>query len=355
MNDEEREGLVYRIMSGETVVNIMDKVYKLSSPSSYVKYMASKVYTESINDTRFESWFSEKQCKVILITNGLCDAAIDENMKTIEKRIEDLKVELLGNMFDDVNHKKTRKIIDMVKKKHRSMLYSRHSLDHLTSKGFAESEKQRYIISKTVKDESGEILWKKEEDVDTKLLEKITSKIHKNIITSEQIRELSRTEPWRGYWSINKTDPFNVPVQELTSEQKTLILYSKMYDSVRENPECPSDDIMKDDDLFDGWMITEQRKREGEKTKMEIDKRLEKYKNSNADELYIIPQGRTREEQVKEAEEIFDMNDTHGKIIIGQRKNVVKRTGRAVDGQFLDRQLQKQTQIDKAFKSTQGK
>lgn len=352
---ETNEQIIYRIVSGEQTIILNDIVYKIKTPSNKLRLEAEQLYTSTIRKNRFNDyWLSDKACLNLLVKNGLCSPEIDANMKIMEKSIEDLKVSLYTSMFIPDIHADKRRQLNLTKQKQRELLSIRHSLDHLTLDGFASMIKSQYLIFNTLYDENYNRIWNTFNDVDVFLLEKISNRILSNTIQPSKIREIARTEPWRGYWNIKKTNIFDGSVFDLTDEQKSLILYSRMYDSAYEHPECPTEEIIKDDDIFDGWMISQHRKAEKQKMTSQLDKQLNKSKSSkmaNSDEVFLV--AKSKEDRAR----IEAMNDTAGSIIKAQRRATIKqRGGRAVDSNFMDRKVGIQQQANQQFmKHTKGK
>ena len=87
------------------------------------------------------------------------------------------------------------------------------------------------------------------------------------MLGESEIRELARSEPWKSIWSSSKNEGvlFGKRAIELSEEQKHLIMWSTMYDSIGESPDSPSDKIIADDDMLDGWLILQRREREHNK------------------------------------------------------------------------------------------
>lgn len=340
------EEIIYRIISGEQTITLNNITYKVKTPGNKLRLEAENIYRETIRKNRFDNyWLSDSGCLRLLVTNGFCSADVDSNIKNMEKIIEDLKVGLFTSLFIPDIHKDKRKQLDLTKQKYSELLNIRHSLDHLTLKGYASMIKSQYLIFNTLYDENYNRIWNFIEDINVFLLERVSGKILENTISVTKLRELSRTEPWRGYWNIKKTDIFDGSVFDLTDEQRSLILYSKMYDSAYEHPECPTDEVIKDDDLFDGWMISQHRKAEKDKMTSQLDKHLGKSgsKMANADEMFLVAKS---EEDRKRIE---SMNDTAGSIIKAQRRATIKKRGKAVDSQFQDRRITMQQQANQQF------
>lgn len=311
-----------------------------------VLHSAEDIYLETISKNRFDFWLSDKQCLSILVKNGLCTADIDSNLKAIETRIEDLQVTLYESLLRLGDQKQVRTELGKVKDKRNSMIEIRHSLDYLTLKGFAEMVKRQYLSFCTLYDHTtNQKIWNSFDDVDYFTLDKILEYVGHNIITVSSMRYLARHEPWRSYWNISK-NPFDKPSLELTDEQRTLVLYSKMYDSAYEHPDCPPEDVMDDDDMFDGWLIKQKRERDKDKTTKQVENRFGKHQDKlkrKPGEFFIPVKNK------EQAKKINDLNTVEAKIIKGQRKNIMKRKPEVKDTEFLDVKIDLQAQRNKQY------
>jgi hypothetical protein len=346
---QDREQLVYRLLYGEDLLEIRGELYKLLNPSPKVMVLANRVYEQTIRKCRFEPWLKEREVLGILVKNGFVSPDIDNNLKEITKRIDDLKVELYQSMFRTDQYDKTRKMLDAVKNKHLEMNQSRHCLDYLTLKGYAESVRREYITFSTLYHyETDTRVWDSWENVDTKLMESVLFEAVNHIITISELRDAARNDPWRSYWTTSKGRPFSVPSSQLSDDQRAVIQFSMMYENAQKHPECPPDDVIEDDDLFDGWMIQERRKREKDQMTKQVDNRLGG-RHEKADEVYVVAQGRTEEKRKEDVERIHGMNDIRGSIVKKQRAAQLKRTGELRDAQFADRKLEIQQELNQKF------
>lgn len=347
-----QEYSVYRIISGEIIVETSSGTFKLLQPNLVTRLEAASVYESALKEYRFNEWITKRQCLNKLVKSGLCTRDIDNNLKEIEKRIEDLKVKLYESLLRPKEHKSIREQLKKVKDKQQELLNTRHMFDHLTLEGFAEMAKRQHILFKTVVNLDGSPLWESKDDVDSLLLENIAHRAYEQILSSTEIRRLARNEPWRSYWNVNKANPFGKPSVELTDEQRTIIMYSKMYDSIYEHPEAPPDNVINDDDLCDGWLIKQRREGEKKKTEKQL-KKNNKKRNANldrADEVFLVAQGESEEERNEDARQINSLNSFEGVMIKKQREATIKRKGGvAVDAHFQDRKVQMQQQSNQKF------
>lgn len=352
MTLKQREKIVHRLLYGEYLFTIRGIQYKLVQPSPKIKVMADLYYDETIRKNRFGTWLKDRDCIAILVKNGLCSPNIDENIKKISERIDDLKVELYENLFKQTLFEKTQKTLNMVKAKHEEMIRIRHMLDHLTLNGYAEMVRRQFIICKTLYyAEKNMLVWDDIDNIDYDIMELVIHESIKNVVGVTELREIARTDPWKSLWNVSKGNPFSVPIGELTDEQKTVILFSQMYDNIAKHPECPPDDIIENDDLLDGWMIRERRKKEKDQMSKQIDERIG-HRHGESDELYIVAQGDTKEKRLADINRINSLNTVEGKIIKAQRKQQLNKMGKVIDAQFVDRKLQIQQASNEQFINT---
>jgi hypothetical protein len=190
-----------------------------------------------------------------------------------------------------------------------------------TLEGYALSVKNEFIICNT--------LYKNNKRVFNNTLSNnqgsytyfndLVNEINKNTISVAQFKELARHQIWKSYWYCNKNNVFHDSVINITDDQRTLINISRMYDSVYEHQECPSDKIIEDDDMLDGWMIVQRRKSEQAKNTKKVDDLNPKLKN--AQEVFLMA---NNEESY---EEIMSLNSQEGVRRIKEKIGFINSQG----------------------------
>ena len=158
------------------------------------------------------------------------------------------------------------------------------------------------------------------------------------MITTEEFKLLARSSLWRGYWNAGKNNIFEKPISLLTDEQKALLNISRMYDNIYEHPECPDDKVIEDDDMLDGWMIFQKKKREKDKKQEQFFGANNKMKN--ASEIFMMAKGR------QEAEEILDLNSDENKALIKNKMNYINQKGYVEEKDLPDVQVALKQQIN---------
>ncbi len=339
-----KEFLLYRIFSSITAIGIGGVDYILKHPSRIDRYKAQQVYNNSIYKNRYNNWYTRRSIQKLLEEQGIFSQEDDKKLEKLEKDLDNLKVQLFQSVLNVEKSKFIRKSLDRVKTLTAILNSSKHALDYLTLEGYASLEKSQYLIAATLCDKDGNRIFSdnyKQEDT-SGLVEECILETARNQVTVAQSRELARSEPWRNYRGSDKSNIFGKPAIDLTEEQRSLVLYSKMYDGAYEHPDCPEENVIKDDDMFDGWMIFQRRKREKKKTANQVDSVIGA-KQRDAEELFIPRQNQDS------AQKIHEMNTYESRIKRKQRDKVIQKVGSARDSQFPDRKQQIVTQANREF------
>ena len=168
---------------------------------------------------------------------------------------------------------------------------------------------------------------------------------HKSLLTEQQCRELARTEPWKSLWNIYEKSGaklfFNKDDEDITYNQ-TNTMWSQMYDNIQESMDCPTKEVIEDDDMLDGWFIVQAEKREQEKAENEFDNNTNEKVNS--DEVFVM----TKNE--KDIHRVENMNSLDSKMVKKQRAAVMKKKGSAQQQDFRDEILKQKNKQMEAFK-----
>ena len=164
-------------------------------------------------------------------------------------------------------------------------------------------------------------------------------------MSSEACREIARTDPWRSYWGITDC-PFGTRAIDLDYDKRTLLAYSKMYDNIGDHPECPSQEIIEDDDMLDGWMIVQQRQTSEKKVEKHKDDMVNNFspKYQNATEIFLPAQSKDHIKQID------DLNTATGKRVRKQRQQMINEQGQVGVGKLPDEMLAIQNQSMEEFK-----
>lgn len=335
-----------RILSGFYLFLYNNTRYKLVYPDINIKYEAELYAQEEYENNKFNDWITDDSIVDSLVSMGLWNYNGDDNLKNLEKQIEDHKVDLYKNFLNPTKLKTLRRTLSNIKNTYNSLYNTRHFLDQFTVNGYSQYLKNQYILIHSLYTINNKKVFESMEDTDYKLLTSLSNIVSENTIDISAFREIARNDIWKNYWSANSDNLFDKSVINWTDEQKTLIVLTKMYDSAYQHPECPPDQVFEDDDMFDGWMIIQKRENEKNRNKSRTEKILEGKKLDKAGEVYIVASSK------EEAKNIYDLNDNNSRHIIREREAFIRNSTNEVEVSALpDVQRELTIQNNQQFKN----
>ena len=305
-----------RILSGYYLFVFNEKKYKLQYPSIHIKYEAEILAEEEFDKLKFVGWHTRESIVYEMVRIGIWHHNGENELKKLDKQIEDYKVGLYQNHINPKKVKEIRKSLQNTRKSYEKLYNKRHCFDHITIEGYCENIKNEFLLTNSIYDSSGNLFFQNNDEYS--IFNAMSFEIAKNNIDIPTFKQIARSDLWRNYWSSNQGNLFGQPVINWTDEQKTLVVLTKMYDGARESMDSPPEHIYEDDDMFDGWMIHQ--RRENEKTKQ--NNRLEKQlpgKLNKAGEVFLMASSK------EEAENIYNMNDNQSRGVIKERQNFINK------------------------------
>ena len=349
MDEGRRNFLTYQIVSGIKFITIDNVRYKLVASSKELKLLAEHVYQDTMQALRFDNLITKEKSKMFLLGLGIWGPNDDISLKKLETHLDDKKIALYRALYNTDRQKSIRKIIKGAKKSINKAYGRKHSLDYMTLDYHAFLTKRKFMIGMCLRDPQDNHVYDEHDfwHSNSTVLERAVKKLDEDIINIEEYRELVRNDPWRSIWSIGKDACMGVPVIDFTDDQKMLVTFAKMYDNAYQNMECPSDDVFEDDDMFDGWMIDQRRTREKEHKQKELD-----YMQNipdKAQEVFVFAPNR------EDADKIYDLNDTAGRMKIKQRTEMIEKLGSVEAKDLPDTKMELRNQQREEYKNKMRK
>lgn len=344
MDQAFRELVVHRISAGILRCRLNDDYeegkppFLLIPPSPEDRYQAQEIFVYAHEQALEAGLYAAGDLEAFMTAHGFWDEGRQKTLDGIEKDIEDLKVRLFSAENRPIELVATRKLLAAARDKALHLRGEKHSHDSLGADAFARAARARCLIARCLRSSSGDCLvGVKEEYLQSRstLLADIAAYASAAAITETQFRELAREEPWASIWATRKTcdSLFGVPAVRLSDEQRTLIAWSTRYDNIREHQDCPSDEVLADDDMLDGWTILKCRERDVETGKRRAEGLL-KGPGSDAQEVFV-PVGSPKEAQMVES-----LNGPQAAAAKKSRYATIDRLGIARDDQLPDVQQQ---------------
>lgn len=327
----------YRIINGYFDIRVNDQTYKVIYPDHKIKYEAEKLYVSLMEDSRFDTeYLSTEQLNKILSYYEIWSSTQQEKLDSIEKEIDKLKISLYQNYSKEDVKKQAKQELKILREYQHELISAKHSLDYLTLDFFAKNIKNQYLISQCIFTLDDQKVFKNNYyELDLDLLKTIIGEIDKHQITPDDLRNICMGDLWRRYLC---QDNIFGPSIYLNDDQANLMSLQKMYDNVRQHPDCPEDNVIEDADALDGWFLFQKEKNKKNKKKNEGLSKV-RGKVSNHDFVYVI----TRD--MEEAQAIEELNDIRGKQLVSAVRNANLEDGETMkwkDIPFIKQELQSQ-------------
>lgn len=329
---------VYRLLSGIVTCKIGIDIFYIYPPSIDTLCRSVEIYKEVL----YTESFQDGGPSINQLKNLIGSPDIDKQIAVLADRQDDIKID----MYDAYGNSKTlntlRQTIRMVRSKLDVLYEVKHRYDHLTPEGIASSVRSQFLLVETIHNSKHEKLFSCSFDnADYIFLNRIMDAYVDAQLSHDTIRSVARSDTWRSYWNINKLEVFGRPPIELTDEQRALVGYSRLYDSIYESADCPPNDIIEDDDMLDGWLIKRRKERERDANEKALESKLAKH--SNDTEVFLPASSK---EDIKKIEEL---NTTTAKMQKKQRDRIIQQRGQVSELEFPD------VQIDILNKQSEGR
>jgi hypothetical protein len=333
MKSHEREYFVSRIRSGVQILEGNEISIKIVPLTIEDTYFINKTFMEAFNKAQADGFLTHEEMLEESKKRGLWTDEDEEKEKGLQKDIDRLKVELFNNRNMQQLRQQIRIYLEAGKKQLGLVTEKKFTNFELCCEGIAQQQKIGHMLRVCT-------LTKEDEkfDFDDMPIDYLIKLYGSSILTEKQVRELARNEPWRNLWLMNEANVTNLfstkyGKRELTTDQKNIILWSKMYDNVQESMDSPSQDVIDDDDMLDGWFIIQKKKSETQRAESEINDRASNSKIANSDEIFVFTDNKA------DANKINDINSVHSQTVKKQRMNVIQSKGEARDLDFQDQKL----------------
>lgn len=340
MTPYEREYFVSRVRSGFYKVQLKNCVVKILTPTIEDEFFGNEAFLKAFDKAREDELMTEAEMLDWMVKRDLWSREKDEKISDLEENLEKLKIEIFKSKSNTQQRETIRSYIRATEKALVKLNVEKRENFARTCEGVATQEKSYEIFSRCC--------FMNNEPVDFNLvnMDEIFYQFNNQLLSEKQLREIARNEPWRSIYILreqNKLFP-NQNGRELSLDQKGLLIWSRMYDNIQESVDCPTQDVIDDDDMLDGWFIVQRKKAESERAKSEIEKRTTNEKIANSSEVFIFTDSRD------EAKTIDGMNSTDASMTKRDRLNTVKRQGTANETDFKDVQITMSNMAHDQFK-----
>lgn len=341
MESYKRDYYIARIRAGYIPISINNKRFKVEAPNEDILLESHEVYINAYEEAVEDEMLNEDELLSFLIIQDIWSETMEEEyQKIVPGHIEYWKMELYKSLLKSKTKETMRKYLETAKEEYERLFEIRHRYDYATIDGYANYARSLFLIEKCTTLNGKPVNWN-----DYNLI-KIMTKYHESILRPDDIRELSRTSPWVNIWPVMKSN--RTTFKHLTIEQQSLLTWTNMYDRIYESPDCPSDEVVSDDDMLDGWLLIQKKKREAEKQQGEVQSAINP-RIANADEVFVPAQ------TIEDARKIDTLNSGRGRSVKMGRMKQLKEKGVMKQQEFSDVQQKRRMDMQQAYNSKMRK
>jgi hypothetical protein len=301
-----------KILSGNILVQTRNNILTVRQPDATTRYLADFFCEQVYQDAFSENIYLQEELEELIIENGWWTQDEEDELKQIPKDIENMKLDYFNSFLRDNVKDLIKKGIRGKEDRFEELTKDKYMFFNYTCESLKSQAYTMYILEHCTFYENGDKI--SLEDVS---IQALYGKYNAEMLDDKEVREVSKSSGWRMIWNSAKEsrEIFPVAACDLTDMQKSLISWTRMYDSVYESMETPSDDVIEDDYAIDGWFTAQRRKREDER------KDSDKNNLPQSAEVFVPTSNK------KEAERVYNMNTQEAKNILKSKSKEIEEKG----------------------------
>lgn len=318
--------LLYQILSGKVSITYENKSYVIGTPSFEDLCKAEEIYIQYKQDAYLLGALSLEDLIFQMTEHGLWSVHEENQIEELPKQIENIKLDIYQTYMKLSSIDNKRRVLEQLEDNLNQLLKKRNKYILLSIEGIADFHKMCYLICAS-----------SNLDYNSVNLNFVYYGYLEQLIGSNDIRRLARSNTWQQYWSSAKLgNPIFDKV--LTQDQRILLNWSKFYDSIHESAECPTRDVIDDDVLLDGWCLLQKQKRE----RQDGEKIADGFGDSG--EIFVMT------ENERHAKRIYELNDAKSKLIRKQQAKIIQQKKNVPAQEMPSVKMELRQQANQAFR-----
>lgn len=322
----ERSLFVEKLLSGVFFFRSENNLYKIVTPTAETRTLAEYLALEASEKLKFDELITSSKLKEELNRTGIWTFEQDKKLEASEEVVEELQLSIYRNFLNTKAKEALKKRLKAVRKTIAAARTKKTSLDAMTLEAYHGMVRDRVMVGLSIYDLNGKPCYSPINFLkqDSFLLDQAYSCWLEEHIVYNYVRLLSKTNPWRTYWDTKIGSIFSRPDCDLNSFQRHMILYSNMYDNARKSHEPPTQEVMDDDDAFDGWLVSQ--RKEAEKDRQQ--KGADAITGQRGGEVFIVA-------DKEDKDRIYDLNTHSNRMALKNKIAEVKTSQGTIEEQNL--------------------
>lgn len=297
MLDEKRlNKLVYRFISGYEIFSINGFDVKYSPPTRLQLGRADLYWQECYERNKYRGFISTEETESVLIDMGLWTSKKTEELNIIKEKPKEIRLAMYEAYESGAPWKYLKKTLQKTENTLNSLSNQRSCLNPYTLEGFCSWQSNEKMVFECCSLPLGF-------ESNSKNVLNLMSKIASSNPSDKHMEKAIRTNLFLSYWNIYGVDMFDSNPCDSNTEQRSVANLAMTIDRAAESAEAPDSEVIKDPDLFAGWLIARSDRAKTKKLKSEIDSKV----SSNKSKVFVVANERMT------PKDIYNMNSKAGK------------------------------------------
>jgi hypothetical protein len=283
MRTDQQEFLIQSIRAGTVHYNKLRIV-----PATIDQQMKScEIFSNTYDRCLDSGVMTEEQMEQWMIATRLLPFDFKKLVSNFNKEIDNQKLSLYKSRANTKKVNQIRYLLNELRSELLKLARPKSEFSQNTCEFIAHLDQRMYILRCTT-------MYGKKKYTGSNFT-KIFEIWQDSLLSEKTIRELARCYSWKSIWNIYKFNKVGTLFKkhgrrntELTVNQKNILTWSNIYDNVAESMDCPSEDVINDDDMLDGWFIDQKNKREKESKKDIISDKIKSGKINNSNHVFVV-------------------------------------------------------------------
>lgn len=334
------------IISDYTPFNHDDKCFFMSNPSRDNRFLGEDLFLKYYRKALDEGCVSDIDIDKLLEKYGFWSKEKAKQLSTLIKDTETIKIKMYESYLNMDMVQKLRSALNGTNKLIEKLIIDKSFFDNNSAKSVALYCKQNFLIGCSIFKSKNKPYWRNPLncwDSPDSILSSAYKALNQYNLTDTDYRELARSNNWKNIWNVRKGigNIFGKSLVDLTVAQRHLLAWSNLYESVYNHSSPPIDLVIDDDDLLDGWMLFQKRKRDSELNKQALESRMNP-RIMQSDEVFIMAGGEKYGASLTpdNFDIIYEMNDLQGKMAFKRRMAQISREGIVSESNMIETQEQ---------------
>jgi hypothetical protein len=355
MDSEKKESIIHQITAGEYIVDCRDRTFIFKEPTKSLLIIGLTKREQIRKECSTAGYITIEQEQKMLFDNFIWSEEDDQKLELLVNDIKTFRKNKKQYQFQSLKVAQLDAMIKQAEEESMKLLSLKNTYHYQTLNYQTELLYNQWILHQCLYDIDGNKIWNTQDDFDNEVDAQLISDLIRSIFytgtfSEKSIREIARSEPWRTRWKTSqKTGEslFYTPVGFQSKMQHNLCYWSLLYDAILDNPDCPSYDVLNNDELLNEWLLDKQEEHESKTKNPKNAPVSNNPKIANAQEVFVMVN------TPEDARKVYNnLNTPDSRRRLRTRQQLLREKGRVKEYEMPDTQLFLRTEANRLAADT---